>query len=149
VNTATTLALSPRPPVAARYSRFAFEAFRFSPGGGTYLLDPLEAGTLPDALAETTARWAWDRGDRLAVREIGEGRDRLHVFAVRRKSRGTKAWQGYVPVTEHERWLEPVCVIDLGAVAGIGEGLVGAEVELHERRQRERPAGARLRRAKP
>src|SRR5690349_19222609 len=51
---------------------------------GTGLLDPLQATTLNDALAEVTARGHWDRGDRLGVRELGDKIDLLHVYAVRR-----------------------------------------------------------------
>lgn len=131
---------------AVRATRFnpdalAFEAFSLSER--TRLLDPLEARSLPEALAETTSRWAWDRGDRLGIREIGPGIDRLHVFACRRKSQGVRAWQGYVPVTEHARWLDHICTIDLNTIAGLPVGLVGGEIDLHNRRQRQRPAGAR------
>jgi hypothetical protein len=122
----------------------AFEAFKF--GERTHLLEPLAATTLNDALAETTSRWSWDRGDRLGIREIGPVIDRLHIYACRRKSQGVRAWQGYVPVTEHVRWLEHVCTIDLNVVAGIPVGLIGAECDLHLRRQHRRPEGARLER---
>lgn len=121
----------------------AFEAFAVS-GDQTFLLDPLEAGTIADALAETTARWSWDRGQRLAVREIGNGRDVLHIYAVRRKSIGNRVWNGHVPMTEYKRWLDHICTVDLNVVAGIPRGLVGCEVEIHNRRQQQRPEGARL-----
>lgn len=119
----------------------AYEAF--SLGSTTRLLDPLEAETLQQALGETTARWCWDRGDRFAVREIGEDIDRLHIYAVRRKSAGTRVWNRFESSVEHERWAEHVCTVDLNAVAGIAAGLVGSEVQLHRRRQDQRPDGAR------
>jgi hypothetical protein len=135
---------------AVRAERFdpdalAFEAFAFN-GNRTRLLDPLEASDLFGALAETTSRWAWDRGDRLAIRELGEGIDRLHVYAVRRKSQGIKTVRGHVPVTDFARWLDPICSIDLNVVAGLPVGLIGGEHDLHLRRQHMRPEGARLER---
>lgn len=120
----------------------AFEAFALR-RHETILLDPLAAENLDHACAETTARWAWDRGDRLAIREIGETADRLHIYAVRRKAEGTLTWNGYVPSVEHARWLEHIGTVDLNAVAGIAPGAVGVEVDLHEHRQRKRPEGAR------
>lgn len=132
-------------PRAVPFSATSFEAFRL--GGRTHLLDPLEAGSLEDALAETTSRWAWDRGDRLGIRELGDRSDRLHIYAVRKKSEGVRVWRGHEQSVEHRRWLDHICTIDLNAVAGIAVGIVGSEVDLHERGQRKRPERARLSRA--
>lgn len=131
-------------PLAVRFNpdARAFEAFRLGETG-TCLLDPLAAVSLEEAYAETTARWSWDRGDRLAIREIGERVDLLHIHAVRRKSQGVRAWQGYNPVTEYRRWLDHICTIDLNIVAGIDVVGVGVERDLFERRQAKRPEGAR------
>ncbi len=120
----------------------AYEAFSFSPHG-TRLRDPLEATSLDHALAETTARWAWDRGDRLGIRELGDRIDRLHIYAVRRKSAGVRTWRNHIPTTEHRRWLDHICTIDLNIIAGIDVTGVGWERDLFERRQRLRPEGAR------
>lgn len=135
-----------REACAKPYQAVSFEAFGIGPT--TRLLDPLRARSLAEALAETTARWGWDRGDRLAVREIGDGTDRLHVYAVRRKSAGVRIWNAHVPSVEHERWLEHVCTVDLNVVAGIGVGLLGSEVGLHQHRQHRRPDGARMERGR-
>lgn len=121
-----------------------FEAFGL--GTATRLLDPLEAETLQEALAETTARWSWDRGDRFAVREISERVDRLHIYAVRKKSAGTRVWRDYIPKVEHERWAEAICTVDVNVIAGIPVGAVGSEIQLHEHDQRKRPERARLER---
>ncbi len=134
------LALSPLPAYDANAK--SYEAFNIGERT-TYLLDPLTATSLNDALGEATARWSWDRGDRLAIREIGNG-DRLHVYAIRRKSVGTRTWSNHIPATEHARWLDHICTINLETVAGIGRGLVGGEAVLHARRQCERPEGAML-----
>ncbi len=136
---ATALAPSAR---AVPYRPVAFEAFNLTLG--TKLCEPLRATSLDEALAEATQRWAWDRGDRLGIRELGEGVDRLHIYAVRRKSQGTQAVRGYEQVTEHRRWLDLICAVDLNVIAGIPIGLCGNEHYLHDRLQRERPAGARL-----
>jgi hypothetical protein len=133
-----------RPSKMERYIRTSFEGFSIS--ASTRLLPPLRATSLNEALAETTSRWVFDRGDRLAIREIGEETDRLHVYAVRRKSGSVEVWTGHVPSKAHERWLDHVCTLDLNVVAGIAVGAIGSEVELHERSQAGRPDGARLRR---
>lgn len=130
-----------------RLSLFAYEAYSLPIYGGrphTKLLEPLKAGSLNEALAETTGRWLFDRGDRLAVREIAQGIDRLHIYAVRRKSHGFRVWNGHVPSTEHERWLDHICTIDLNIVAGIDVIGVGSERDIFEHRQGQRPEGARL-----
>lgn len=132
--------------VAFNPDALAYEAFSLGREDKerTRLLDPLQAETLDDALAEATSRWSWDRGDRIGIREIGGATDRLLVYAVRRKAQGSQVWRGHVPTLEYRRWLELVATVDLIVLAGIGQGLVGCELELHERRQRERPVGARL-----
>lgn len=131
---------------AVPYSAVSFEAFNLS--GATKLYEPLAAKTLAEAEAEVTARWAWIRGDRFALREIGAENDRLHVYAVRQKSQGMKVWNGHIPSTIHERWLDRICTVDLNVIAGIPVGLVGNEGHLHDRDQRRRPFGARLAREK-
>lgn len=139
---------APSPLAGLRPARYSPEALRFEAftlhDARTQLLPPLSAETLKAALAETTQRWSFDRGDRLAVRELGDGTDRLHIYAVRRKSAGLHVWNGYVPSIEHERWLDHVGTVDLNIVAGIAVGAVGSEIVLHERRQAERPEGARM-----
>lgn len=126
----------------------AYEAFIFGADtrciGGTKLLDPIAATSLQEALAETTERWVWDRGQRLGVREIGAGNDLLHVYAVRKKSAPRYEYRGHRQYREHERWLEHICTIDLNVLAGSPRGLVGCEIHLHQRRQAQRPEGARL-----
>jgi hypothetical protein len=136
----------------ARYSpdATAFEAFSLATyertGPSTKLLDPLAATSLNDALAEATHRWAWDRGDRIGIREISQDRDWLHIYAARRKSQGVRVVRSHLPSTEYRRWLEHICTIDLNTVAGIPVGCIGSEFDLHMRRQHQRPEGARLER---
>jgi hypothetical protein len=121
----------------------SYEAFRLGEVS-THLLDPLEATSHSEALGEATCRWAWDRGDRLGLREIGREVDRLFIYAVRKKATGVR--RDFTSPLEHQRWLEHICCVDLNAVAGISVGLVGFEHELHLRRQHQRPEGARLER---
>jgi hypothetical protein len=121
----------------------AFEVFSFSEFS-TELREPLEAATLNDALAEVTSRWSWDRGDRLGVREIGGKVDQLHVYAVRQKSQGHHVWRDHMRSTEYRRWLDHICTIDLNIIHGIDVVGVGVERVLFERRQAQRPEGARL-----
>ena len=128
------------------YRLAGFEAFQLGERA-TYLRDPLEATNLDDAIAETVGRWPGDRGDRIAIRELGEGVDRLHIYAVRRKSAGYQAWsKDHIPSIEHDRWLDHICTVDLNTVAGLAPFAVGCEIDLHDRRQAKRPGGARLRR---
>ena len=132
-------------PAAEPYAPTRYEAFNL--GIRTYLLDPLKAKSLDDAINETTDRWGWDRGDRMAIREIGEECDRLYIYAVRKKSIGNRTWDGHTPVTKHDRWLDPICTIDLDTIAGIARKAVGWEVQMHDRVQAERPGGARFTRS--
>ena len=118
---------------AARAERFdpdarAYEAFRL--GDGTTLLGKLAATTIDQACGEATERWAWDRGDRLGIRETGEEEarqypferrpfDRLHIYAVQRSA--PLRWQldkfgNSKPVYRYS--LKPVCVVDLPVVTG-------------------------------
>lgn len=123
----------------------AYEAFRLGRDGKdrTTLQEPLQATTLKDALAETTSRWSWDRGDRLGVREIGSRIDRLHVYAARRSSAATRVYREYQQHSEYARSLDHICTIDLNIVAGIDVIGVGVEREIFDRRHRQRPEGAR------
>lgn len=121
----------------------AYEAFSLSKYG-TRLLEPLGAASLKEALAETTSRWSWDRGDRLGIRELGGKIDRLHVYAVRRKSQGIQTWsRNHIPVTSHDRWLDHICTIDLNIIHGIDVVGVGVERQIFERSHAQRPEGAR------
>lgn len=137
------------PHIATRFDPHARSFEAFACGATTSLLQPLNATSLKNALAETTSRWSWDRGSRLAVREIGEKVDLLHVYAVRRASqpryvRRVGGGRDYDRVAEAERWLDHICTVDLNIVAGIDLWGVGVERDLHERRQQQRPEGARL-----
>lgn len=139
------------PPAGVRPARIrpaSFEAFNLAGPAEkfprTALLDPLAADTLKEAVAEAVGRWSWDRGDRLGIREIGDQADRLHIYAVRRKSIGQRVWSDYRSSVEFDRWLDHICTLDLNVVAGIAVGAVGTEIDLHERRQEKRPEGARM-----
>lgn len=123
----------------------AYEAFRLGSDakGWTSLQEPLKATTLKDALAETTGRWSWDRGDRLGVREIGPRIDHLHVYAARRSGAATRVYRDYQHHTEYARSLEHICTIDLNIINGIDVIGVGVERQIFERRQQQRPEGAR------
>lgn len=140
---ALTISVAKEEPSAVRFdpNGMAYEAFSMS-GFRTRLLEPLKAAKLSDALAETTSRWVWGRGDRLAVREIGARIDRLHVYAVRRSSHGVRREWG--ANLEYAHSLELIATIDLNVVAGIPVGLVGSERALHAHDQARRPEGARL-----
>jgi hypothetical protein len=130
----------------------AYEAFVSGTGhGGSKLLDPLKATTLDEALAEVTERWAFDRGDRFQIREIGStdssfypfgkvGVDLLHVYAVRRTGRGI--WHPDRPMT-YNKSVDHICTIDLNVVIGAPVDLYGVERDQFERRQAQRPEGAR------
>lgn len=120
----------------------AFEAFRLGEHG-TRLLEPLQATSLNDALAETTSRWSWDRGHRLGIREIGPKVDRLHVYAARRKSAPRYVYRDYQQHREFGNWLELICTVDLNIIAGIDVIGVGSERDIFEQRHRQRPEGAR------
>lgn len=134
----------------------AFEAFSFG-DKGTALLDAVQATTLDDALAEITERHGGlDRGDRIGVREIGEGVDLMHVYAVRRSSTVTD-WSrrdafGQRQPLAWKRRLEHICTIDCRVVAGdlvdLNENpsLAERHRRLHRERQAKRPDGARMER---
>jgi hypothetical protein len=134
-------------PQAVRFdpNARAYEAFNLGRGAkdSTILHEPLSATVLDDALAETTQRWSWDRGDRLGIREIGAKVDRLHVYAVRRKSAANYTYRDYAEHREFARWLDHICTIDLNIIAGIDVIGVGGERDMFEHRQRRRPEGAR------
>jgi hypothetical protein len=132
----------------------AFEAFGFG-ARGTHLLDPVEATTLDAALAEVTERHHLDRGDRIGIREIGDGIDKLHVYAVRRTDTVTKWRTAYdnpaasTPLV-YKRRLEHICTVDLRVLSGEHIDLIG-NPSLDERRRRDhcerqakRPQGAVL-----
>lgn len=141
--------IAPEAVRADRYQPTSFETFGLAATGDwssrhTRLYDPLTATTLDEALAETTSRWSWDRGDRLGIREIGDRHDQLHVYAVRKKSVGHTVYSGHHSSVEHRRWLDHICTIDLNIIAGIDVIGVGGERQLFEHRQAGRPERARL-----
>lgn len=142
-------------PQAVRFDPDArsYEAFSF--GRSTRLGESVEATTLDDALAEITARSHWDRGDRLGVREIGQGCDKLHIYAVRRTStiESTRACYDnpYARTAlSYKRRLEHICTVDLRVVSGEHVDLIGNPSldeyrrKEHVERQAQRPEGARL-----
>lgn len=99
-------------------------------GGGTALKGPLQATTLETACAEATERWAWDRGDRLGIREIGQEDapiypfdkrpvDRLHIYAVRRSAPLRWELDGDLMRTKpvYRYRLEHICAVDLLAIS--------------------------------
>lgn len=121
----------------------AYEAFRLGSDAKdrTSLQEPLTATALKEALAEATSRWSWDRGDRLGIREIAGRIDLLHIYAVRRSAHGSRGdWASNL---EYARRLDHICTIDLNIVAGVDVVGVGVERDIFERRQRQRPEGAR------
>ena len=82
-------------PDARTYEAYSLGAQ--TEGKGTQAKGALKATTLDQATAEATERWAWDRGDRLGIREIGQedspfwpfdkqAFDRLHVYAIQRSA---------------------------------------------------------------
>jgi hypothetical protein len=134
-------------PNARSYEAFGFGERR------TNLLDPLDATTLDDALAEVTAKHHWDRGDRLGVREIGREIDRLHVYAVRRTDQieSTRACYDnpYARTAlSYKRRLEHICTIDQRVISGEHIELIGNPSldeyrrKQHNERQARRPEGA-------
>lgn len=132
----------------------AYEAFDLGldERGCTSLLNPIEATDLRNALAELTSRQAFDRGDRVGVREIGPDCDRLHVYACRRSSqlgsRPSRDLMRMEPI--YKRRFEHICTIDLRVVAGELVGLnenpslAEHQRKRHAERQAQRPEGARL-----
>jgi hypothetical protein len=130
-------------PRAVRFDPDARAYEAFACGDQTNLLQPLKATTLKDALAETTSRWGWDRGSRIAVREIGHRIDRLHVYAVRRASQPRRVYRDYSYHNEPKLSLDHICTIDVNIVNGIDVIGVGVERDIFERRQAQRPEGAR------
>jgi hypothetical protein len=80
----------------------------------------------------------------MGMRELGDGIDRFHIYAVRRGARAIR-YVGGQPVYKHS--LDHICSIDLNVIAGLPVGLIGmAESDLHLRRQHLRPEGARFER---
>lgn len=131
----------------------AYEAFSFGELGSK-LLDPVKATTLGGALAEVTERHHFDRGDRIGVRELGDGFDKLYVYAVRRTVTVAACRAAYdnpaarTPLV-YKRRLEQICSIDLRVLSGEHIDLIG-NPSLDERRRRDhrerqaqRPEGAR------
>lgn len=105
----------------------------FSLGARTDLKGELKATALDQATAEATARWHWDRGDRLGIRETGQedspfwpfekqAFDRLHVYAIQRSA--PLRWEAVdygartVPVYRYS--LKLLTTIDLGLFRGEG-----------------------------
>jgi len=132
----------------------AFEAFAFG-GRGTSLLDPVQATTLDAALAEVTERHSGlDRGSRIGFRELGEGIDKLHIYAVRRTGIITATRPAYDNplrrvALDYKKRLEHICTVDLRTVAGLppefdcNPSLAAYQRREHDDREARRPAGAR------
>lgn len=131
----------------------AYEAFGFGERA-TDILDPLEATSLDDALAEVTAKHHWDRGHRLGIREIWPENDLLHVYAVRRTSsvESTRACYDNPygrAALSYKRRLEHICTINLRVISGEHIEFIGnpsldeCRRARHAERQAQRPEGAR------
>lgn len=107
-------------PAAEPFTTKVFAAFRFDPErpgmAGARIL-PLEAETLEQAVNEAKTRCV--HKEVLAVRESDEltGETRVHLFAVKQKSRPSYVWQGHRQVAMRELYVEPICVLPAEVLA--------------------------------
>lgn len=106
-------------PVTERFTPKAFSAFRLDPErpGLAGRILPLCGETLEEAVNDAKTRCI--HKEVLAVREADEltGEVRVHLFAIKQKSRPNYVWQGHRQVAVRELYVEPVCVLPAEVLA--------------------------------
>lgn len=110
-------------PLAERAERFStktFAAFRLDPDrpGSAGPILPLAAETLEEAVNDAKTRCS--HKEVLAIREADQlaGETRVHLFAIKQKSRPTYVWEGHRQVAVRELYPEPICVVPAEVLAG-------------------------------
>lgn len=113
-------------PAALPYSATRFDAFRIvEPGSGfpgappprtTYSLGEIPATTLDEALNAVLAKCLLMHKDHLAIRETTDRGQRVHLFAIRKKSGPTYVYVDHVQKRVERLYAAPLCVMDGGLV---------------------------------
>lgn len=110
-------------PTAVPFNTVTFDAFKVSEsgddtGGRTYRLGALTEATLRGALNEALAQFALYHKDHLVLRETSEHGVKLRLFTIRKKSAARYIHKDHVTRAVRDLYADPVCVIDLQALAG-------------------------------
>lgn len=101
----------------------SFAAFQVSNIGAnasawrTYDVGELAAATLPDALNEALTRKLFDHKDHLLIRETGERGVKLHLYAIKQKSRPRYVLKDHVTRAVRDLYPAHLCTIDGGIFA--------------------------------
>jgi hypothetical protein len=96
-----------------RFTPKLFAAFRLDPQlpGRVFRIAPFSAADLDEALNDAKTRCS--HKETLVIRETDQlsGETRLHLYAVKQKSRPTYVWEGHRQVAVRDLYLEPVCTL--------------------------------------
>jgi hypothetical protein len=96
---------------AVPFSARCFYPYRVAENGRTLPL-VVSCSTLEEAVEG--AKVYCIHKEHLLIREIGEGVDRLHIYAIKRKSAPRYVYKDYQTHRQHDLYAAPMCVIDAG-----------------------------------
>jgi hypothetical protein len=93
-------------------------AYRISESGRTYPVI-VDCNSLEQAV--DGAKIQCFHKEHLLIREVGNGRDRLHIYAIRQKSTPRYVHKDHVTRAVRDLYAAPVCSFDGAMLAGVGE----------------------------
>lgn len=100
---------------AVRFSPACFYPYRVTEAGNTFPLI-VDCSTLDEAV--NGAQLHCFHKDHLLVREAGEGVDRFHLYAIKKRSAPTYVYRDHQYHRQDRLYAAPVCVIDGALFAG-------------------------------
>jgi hypothetical protein len=100
-------------PRAVPFQAVTFYPYRVTESGRTYPLI-VSCNSLKEAVEG--AKVSCQHKEHLLIKEVGPTGQRLHLFAIRRKSNPRYVWQGHEQKRVHDLYAAEVCSFDGGVV---------------------------------
>lgn len=100
---------------AVRFSPVCFYVYRVTEAGRTYPL-VVDCSTVDEAV--NGGQLHCFHKDHLLIREVGEGVNRFHLYAIKKRSAPTYVYRDYQHHRQDRLYAAPVCVIDGAIFAG-------------------------------
>jgi hypothetical protein len=103
---------------AVPFSDRCFYVYRVVENGRTYPL-VVDCSSLEEAVEGGKVHCF--HKEQLVVREVASGTDRLHIYAIKKRSAPTYVYRNHDYQRQDRLFAAPVCVIDMRMLAGGGE----------------------------
>ena len=100
------------------FNAVCFYPYRVTENGRTYPL-VVDCSSLEQAVEGGKVQCF--HKDHLLIREVGPGGDKLHLFAIRKRSTPTYVYRDHDYQRQDRLYAAPVCVMDAAMLAGVGK----------------------------